>query len=156
MIEKVISGGNTGADQAGLIAAVAVDICTGGWACKGWMTEVGAAPWLKEYGLRECVLDGYGNRTVLNVRDSTGTVIFGGIDKDKYPGSRLTFDTCSKYRPCLHFDVVGGEIMYKQAEKCFREWVKREGIKVLNVAGNRESKNPGIHEAVVGFLLRVL
>ena len=53
-LRKVVSGGQTGADQAGLRAARAAGIETGGWAPKGWETEEGPAPWLSDYGLKEC------------------------------------------------------------------------------------------------------
>jgi hypothetical protein len=39
MLAKVISGGQTGADQAGRRAARAAGIPTGGWAPLGWKTE---------------------------------------------------------------------------------------------------------------------
>ncbi|HJT77421.1 MAG TPA: putative molybdenum carrier protein, partial [Gemmataceae bacterium] len=42
MLERVISGGQTGADQAGLAAAKACGIPTGGWMPKGFLTV--AAP----------------------------------------------------------------------------------------------------------------
>lgn len=54
MLERVISGGQTGADQAALRAARACGIPTGGWAARGWLTEDGPAPWLAEWGLAEC------------------------------------------------------------------------------------------------------
>lgn len=51
-IDNVISGGQTGVDQAALRAARASGIVTGGFAPKGWATEDGPAPWLgSEYGL---------------------------------------------------------------------------------------------------------
>jgi hypothetical protein len=52
MLEKVVSGGQTGADQGGLRAARLAGIPTGGWAPKGWLVESSdgnrdvAAPWL--------------------------------------------------------------------------------------------------------------
>lgn len=153
MIIKLISGGQTGADQAGLLAAQSLDIVTGGWACKGWLTEDGPAPWLADYGLKEFHLPGYDNRTIANIRDSDGTVIFGSI---AHPGSRLTFNTCSNYRPCVCFHIERGEVEFKKARQYFRDWIERDKIKVLNVAGNRESVNPGIGEVVVNFLLDTL
>lgn len=53
MIERVISGGQTGADQAALRAARACGIPTGGWAPRGWLTEDGPSLWLAEWGLVE-------------------------------------------------------------------------------------------------------
>jgi len=49
VIERVINGGQTGVDQAGLRAARA-GIPTGGWPPQGWLTEAGAAPWLADFG----------------------------------------------------------------------------------------------------------
>ncbi len=46
MIERIISGGQNGVDQAGLRAARAVGIATGGWALHGWTTIDAPAPWL--------------------------------------------------------------------------------------------------------------
>jgi Circularly permutated YpsA SLOG family len=54
VIARIITGGQTGADQGGLRAARAAGIATGGFAPKGWATETGAAPWLAEFGLVEC------------------------------------------------------------------------------------------------------
>ena len=52
-LRKIESGGQTGADQAGLRAARAERLETGGWAPKGWETEEGPAPWLADSGLIE-------------------------------------------------------------------------------------------------------
>ena len=43
MIERVISGGQTGSDQGRLRAARACSIATGGGAPRGWLTEAGPA-----------------------------------------------------------------------------------------------------------------
>ena len=74
---KIVSGGQTGADQAGLLAARAAGIETGGWAPEGWDTEDGPAPWLEDFGLTECTVAGYPARTEANARDSDGTAWFG-------------------------------------------------------------------------------
>ena len=44
MLDKVISGGQTGADQAGWRAARAVGIPTGGWMPLGFLTEDSPRP----------------------------------------------------------------------------------------------------------------
>jgi Circularly permutated YpsA SLOG family len=79
-LEKVISGGQTGADQAGLRATQAAGIPTGGCAPKGWQTEYGPAPWLAEYGLTERLKASYPARTGANARESDGTIWFGTTD----------------------------------------------------------------------------
>jgi hypothetical protein len=88
MLDRVISGGQTGADQAGLRAARGAGIPTGGWAPLGWLVESDdgrrniAAPWLADYGLAECPEPGYPARTKANVRDSDGTLWFGQHDTE--------------------------------------------------------------------------
>lgn len=75
-LTTVISGGQTGADQAGLAAAKFLDYRTGGRCPKGYLTELGAEPWLREFGLVETSSPGYRSRTLANVQVSDGTVIF--------------------------------------------------------------------------------
>jgi hypothetical protein len=44
LIEKIISGGQTGADQAALDATIKLNIPHGGWIPKGRITEDGPLP----------------------------------------------------------------------------------------------------------------
>lgn len=78
MLSRASSGGQTGADQAGLRAARACGLSTGGTAPKGWETKDGPAPWLADFGLVECERPGYPARTEANVRASDGTILFLG------------------------------------------------------------------------------
>jgi hypothetical protein len=97
MLDRVISGGQTGADQAALRAARACGISTGGWAPRGWLTEAGPAPWLAEWGLAECPegeteAERYLARRRRCVKDSFAVVCFGDMTS---PGSRaLDRDCC--------------------------------------------------------------
>jgi len=43
-----------------------------------------------------------------------------------------------------------------EAGQMIAGWVDEQGIQVLNVAGPRASKDPGIHDFVMGLLERVL
>lgn len=157
MINKVISGGQSGADMGGLIAAELMKIETGGTAPPGWMTEVGSQKKkLKAYGLREGKLDRtiYVDRTIKNIRDSDGTIIFGNL---KERGSALTLRKCKELRkPVItmpHFKatiVEGGHI------ETICEWVEMNEVEVLNVAGNRESISPGIVSFVTEVITKVL
>jgi predicted Rossmann-fold nucleotide-binding protein len=74
---RVVSGGQTGVDQAALRAARAAGFETGGFAPQGWATEAGPAPWLAEYGLVECRVGGYPARTFENVRVADATLWIG-------------------------------------------------------------------------------
>src|SRR5688572_1715521 len=93
VLERVVSGGQSGADQAALRAARAANIPTGGWAPKGWLTEDGLAPWPADHGLAECPEPGYSARTAANAHDSDGTLWFGDWHS---PGGVATLDACRK------------------------------------------------------------
>ncbi len=137
---KIISGGQTGADQGGLHGAVQIGIATGGTAPRGFKTELGPALWLKDYGLVEHSSEEYPPRTRANIKQSDGTVIFGTIER----GSLLTYNECVRQgKPVLKAPLSVQQL---------RAFVDQNQIKVLNVAGNRESKNPGIHHQVMAFI----
>ena len=132
MLRKIISGGQTGADRGGLIAGLVMDLETGGTAPKGWTTENGPYPALGHfYGLKEGP-SGYPARTRLNVLDSDGTLIMGDVTS---PGSALTVRSC--------IDANRPHILNPTPEG-LKKWLGDREIGILNVAGNRESKNPGI------------
>lgn len=63
----IISGGQTGADIAGLKVAKQLNFKTGGFAAKNFMTENGPNPKLAEYNLIDEGLS-YRERTELNCK----------------------------------------------------------------------------------------
>jgi len=84
MLSKIISGGQTGADQGGLEAAKILGVETGGRVPLGFKTEIGPMPDLgPQFGLVELVSGEYAPRTRYNVVDSDGTIIFGSETKPK-------------------------------------------------------------------------
>ena len=94
---------------------------------------------------------GYPKRTEANVIDSDGTVIFS--HGKLAGGSALTRRLCRKHgRPFLYVDLAKEVDLARTVSDWIREW----DIKVLNVAGSRESKYPGIHDQVVEVIKRVL
>lgn len=131
---KIISGGQTGADQGGLVAAKQLGIEPGGWMPKGFLTENGPCPALAQlYNLQEHKSDQMRQRTRANVRDSDGTVWFG---KTGSMGYRCTFTATEQFEKPFRVILDAHDL---------RDFVERHNIKILNVAGNRESRNPGIH-----------
>lgn len=150
MVEKIISGGQTGADQGGLEAALDLGLETGGKVPKGFKTELGPKPELASlYGLAELASDEYPPRTRYNVLDSDGTVIFGRLGE---PGSRMTREMCKQNdKPYLVVEEFSETYM-----RLFGEFIAMYQIKTLNVAGNRESKFPGLQRKVREFLLEAL
>ena len=152
-LRKIVSGGQTGADQGALSACVQAGFHYGGWIPKGRRTEKGKVP--ARYRMRQHWSRHYPPRTEKNVVDSDGTVIFTYGKPDG--GSRLTIDFAKKHgKPCLAVDATRphDEIVARVVR-----WIRRrlppDGA-VLNVAGSRRSKAPGIHMAVKRAMRDVL
>lgn len=108
MIGKIISGGQTGVDQAALRAAKACGIPTGGWAPKGFRTEAGPAPWLADFGLREHASADYPVRTRANCRDAGLTLILITRESELARGTALTlrFAQASRAQGIDHYVSV--------------------------------------------------
>ena len=134
----MISGGQTGVDRSALDVALELGIPGGGWCPKGRLAEDGPHKFPippARGGFNQ--LFGKDER---NVMEADGTLIqtegalTGGIaltlrSAQKYGEAHLVID--------LSKDQDIAEIM---------SWVTSNEIEVLNVAGPRESKNPGIHD----------
>ena len=136
---KIISGGQTGADRAGLDVGLALNIPVGGWCPQGRRAEDGPIP--DRYPLTETPEADYDTRTRRNVEDSDGTLILnlGMLDG----GTALTVKLARQMgKPCR---VVALEEGIEPT--AFREWLDKNRITVLNVAGPRESKRPGVYDA---------
>jgi hypothetical protein len=152
--QRVVSGGQTGADQAGLLAARRYGIPTGGWMPKGFLTTTGPAPDLaREFGLQEHS-GGYADRTEANVRLADGTLRFAASFET--PGEKCTLKWLLHHgKP--HFDI--DRAAPPPVEKVV-DWIRQHNIRVLNVAGNvepksRKAKTSGITEFVIEYLSRV-
>jgi len=151
MIKKIISGGQTGADQAALDVAIQLGIPHGGWIPKGRLTERGHLS--ETYKLKEMPTASYPKRTEQNVLDSNGTLI---ITHGKLTGgSALTKKLAKKHdRPCLHIDLDATNPF--AAVKAINYWLAKHPIEVLNVAGPRLSKDHRIYDEVKKILSSVL
>lgn len=131
ILNKVISGGQTGADVAGLAAARIFLMSTGGTAARGFGTETGPNLELKNLGLVEG--GNYNQRTYKNVENSDGTIRLA-VNFNS-PGERCTLEAIERYKK-PHFDVnLLDPILCSYAAL----WITSNEIKILNVAGNRES-----------------
>ncbi len=148
VVGRIISGGQTGADRAGLDAAIALGVEHGGWIPAGRLTEAG--PLDVRYNLRETISLDYRERTRLNVQEADATVIFTRGEPER--GSALTFALAYELRkPVLCVDVglhAGGTAARINGRAApierVRDFVFEHGVACLNVAGNRESISPGI------------
>ena len=150
MLKKIISGGQTGADQGGLEAAKLLGVPTGGKMPKGFKTEKGLKPELAgKYGVEELISPEYAPRTRYNVLDSDATVIFGSVSS---PGSKATRRMClDSNRPYLVIEKLDTSSI-----PLFTNFLSMHKVNVLNVAGNRESKNLGLQKKVCDFLIEAL
>ncbi len=151
IVDKIVSGGQTGADRGGLDAAIELGIPHGGWCPKGRRAEDGAIP--ERYELQEVGSADYKVRTRRNVIDSGGTVIFtrGRLEG----GSKLTEKIAREAgKPCVHQDLE--KVRLTVAVQQLREWLRTREVRVLNVAGSRESKAPGLQAAVARLLVSAL
>ena len=147
MLDKIISGGQTGADRAGLYIGKQLGLETGGFAPYNWMTDEGPNKLILEgYGLIPAPFDPktYPLRTRLNVVDSHGTLLVGNLNSR---GTRLT-----KFL-CIDNDKPFTE---NPSPENLAEWLRVNEILILNVPGNRERTNPGIFDRTVALLKSVL
>lgn len=144
-LEKIVSGGQTGADRAGLDVAMKFGLNVGGYCPKGRLAEDGTVP--ECYPLIELTKGGYSARTERNVIESDGTLIFN-IGKLS-GGTRLTVECARKHnKPHLVIQLDAA----KQQVTTLAEWLEQNNVRVLNVAGPRESKTPGVHQMASRFL----
>jgi len=149
---RIVSGAQTGVDRAALDVAIELGIPCSGWVPKGRIDEFGRIP--ERYpNLRETVSADFSERTAANVRDSDGTLI---ISRGPLSGGSLyTGEVADQLgRTCLHVDPYEDTIEGSAAVAI--AWLDRNDIKVLNVAGPRASKDPGVHDRAVDVLRIVL
>jgi hypothetical protein len=156
MLEKIISGGQTGVDRAALDAAMALGIDAGGWCPKGRRAVDGAIS--SKYPLKETPGGSYKIRTLWNVRDSDATLI---VCRDEPSGgTALTIDYCKQLgRPYEVCQLKGGEVFCQDGPGSnpvdLVDSLNRHAIKILNVAGPREGKSCPIYDRAYHFLHEV-
>ena len=152
MVTKIVSGGQTGADRAGLDVALELGLATGGWIPRGRRAEDGTIP--ERYrNLVETEAESYEDRTRLNVRDSDATVIF--TFGPPTGGSALTADHARALKkPVLLMDLDGHSA--EELHERLRRWLAETRPGTLNVAGSRSSEAPGIAEATARILRAAL
>ena len=139
-VQKIISGGQTGGDEAGLFAAEELGIATGGHMPKGYRVEGGTNEALAQrFGLVEHESPQWVPRTAANTQNSDGTIWFG----NESPGKGATRREARN---------AGKPFIDNPTKERFIEWLEENNIQVLNVAGNRASSNPELYEAVKTFL----
>ena len=147
---RIISGGQTGVDQAALEAARRIGLLTGGWMPKGWRTTDGPCSEVgRKYGLLEHESQEYPPRTEQNVIWGDATLRLARVWTS--PGERLTLRMAVKHaKRSLAVDLADP---LPQADVA--NWIIATGAKVLNVAGNSERTSPGIGAEALAYLQKV-
>lgn len=136
-VERIVSGGQTGVDRAALDVALLLGIPCGGWCPRGRKAEDGTIA--ERYPLQETQSSDYRQRTAANVRDSDGTLILhhGRLTG----GTALTVQIAEHTsKPCMVVDLGTAPSPTNTLN-----WIGNHHIRVLNVAGPRESQSPGIY-----------
>jgi hypothetical protein len=134
---KIISGGQTGVDRAALDAALRHGIESGGWCPTGRLDEFGRIP--DRYPVKELQNGGFTERTLQNVKDSDGTVII-------YPGklsggTEQTVHFCVE-QPRPHELIDVSNVSIEKAAQLIADFVRKNNVAILNVAGPRASEWP--------------
>lgn len=144
----IVSGGQTGVDRAGLDAAMEAGIAAGGWCPAGRLAEDGRIP--ERYPLKELDSPDYAVRTGRNVADSDATLILNVGELSD--GTALTAGFAGD---------MGKPLLVVQLDESVDpapvvSWLAGNRVRVLNVAGPRESKRPGIYRLALRFMRRLL
>jgi Circularly permutated YpsA SLOG family len=159
MLTRIISGGQTGVDQAALRAAASLGVAIGGWCPPGRVAEDGLIP--DRFPLIETPEDRSpdaldiprSQRTQWNVRDSDGTLLLcRGELEAQGPGTRWTA-ACAQQRGKPLFIADPAALADVPRAHC---WLDSRGIHTLNVAGPSESSSPGIGAAAERFVAVLL
>lgn len=146
-VRRIVSGGQTGVDRGALDAALQLKLPHGGWCPRGRLAEDGTIP--KRYRLKETNSENYKIRTELNVVDSDGTLIL--YRTELTGGTELTYRFAIKHgKPFLLVDLDQNPDPH-----LVRKWIESGEIRVMNVAGPRESTSAGIARAACNFVLSV-
>jgi hypothetical protein len=149
MIQKVISGGQTGVDRAALDAAIEHTIPVGGSCPKGRRAEDGPIP--SHYPLKEMPTPDYLPRTHQNVLDSDGTLVLCFDAPTGGTASTIESATASS-KPVLTLDLCRPAL---RDVPNVMEWLRSHGIQTLNVAGPRGCKDPRVYPLAYTFLDRL-
>jgi hypothetical protein len=125
-----------------------VGVAVGGWCPRGRRAEDGPIP--NRYPLRETPTPVYAQRTAWNVRDADATLVL--TRGAPTGGTATTIDVARELGKTLRIvdlaesDEVGSVVA----------WLRANDVKVLNVAGPRESTVPGIYAEAQRFVMSLL
>ena len=135
MIEKIISGGQTGVDRAALDFAIENQISHGGYCPKGRKAEDGIIP--RRYQLIETVSPNYRQRTEKNLMESDGTLVL--YQEPIIGGTYLTIQLCHEKMKPIHLIDLNRD--QTRSILLFEQWIENNHVYILNIAGPRQTKD---------------
>ena len=154
----IVSGGQTGVDQAALRAGQDCGLETGGWCPPGRECESGVIP--ARFPLKETPEDRSPDapevprslRSEWNVRASDATLILRPAVEDRVdPGTGWTVQCAVRYgRPLLVCDPAN-----PVAQERITSWLRALSVRNLHVAGPSEGACPGVGDQAYALLVRV-
>jgi hypothetical protein len=170
ILEKIVSGGQIGADKAALRAAKTLGYQTGGWAPKGFKTLDGPCPTLgNQFGLKELREPDYPTRSKRNVDESDATIAFrfhSSAGTNKTIGYCITKEWAEAEGEMdgshAHFsDNVHKPVLvlfdFQTPSAVICRFLCQHHVKVLNVAGNSSlESDPKWETNVEAYLCKVL
>ena len=134
---KIISGGQTGVDRAALDVALRHGIKCGGWCPAARLDEFGKIP--DHYPIQELQGGGFTERTLQNVKDSDGTVVIYPVELRGGTQQTVRFCVDLKRR---HQLIDASRAGTEDAAELIADFVRKNKIDILNVAGPRQSEWP--------------
>lgn len=145
MIKKIVTGGQTGVDQAALSMAIETGLSVSGWCPKGGLDANGVCVLGTYPTLQEASTPEPNERTMLNIDDSDGTLVIVPqlpLPDSIVDGTRLTIDYAAQQNKPLLIISLSNKA---GAVETILDWIHQNSIRVLNIGGPRESNWPGIH-----------
>ncbi|HHH36439.1 MAG TPA: molybdenum cofactor carrier [Gammaproteobacteria bacterium] len=144
VIEKIISGGQTGVDRAALDAAQAAGVACGGWCPAGRAADDGPIP--ARYPLQETLNIDHTVRTGANVRDSDATLM---LNRGLLQGGTAYAVEIAKHmnRPVMVIDLDAPPDL-----DMIVAWLEQHEVRVLHIGGPREASRPGIYAQARDFV----
>lgn len=158
-IAKIVSGGQTGVDRGALAAALRLGFPYGGMIPKGRKAEDGVVP-TEFTAMTELESDDYRLRTRWNAEHSDATLLLAFSPKIE-GGTKRTQQYCLNARKPFFIDNPSAPAVSKGGLEVLA-WLDKVCRKnggapiVLNVAGPRESKSPGIEQATADYVSRLI
>lgn len=157
MLQLVITGGQTGADQAAWRAARALGIATWGWMPRGYLTLDGPRPeFARLYGAKASSSRRYADRTRQNVARCEALLWLGDPGS---PGGQVALDAARYQGRFIPVRIVDQQLGYREHPQrdpaAIVDWLTDFRVQNLMVGGNRESNPPAIGAWAEAYLLEV-